>query len=35
MTMTFRLISLAREQLTAMLSRLTPSELYYIGGPDP
>lgn len=35
MTMTFRLISLAREQLTAMLSKLTPSELYYIGGPDP
>ncbi len=35
MSMTFRLISLAREQLTAMLSRLTPSELYYIGGPDP
>lgn len=35
MTMTFRLYSLARERLSAMLSRLDPTELYYIGGPDP
>ena len=35
MTMTFRLFSLAREQLACMIDRLNPSELYYIGGPDP
>ena len=35
MTMTFRLYSLARDRLSAMLSRLNPAELYYIGGPDP
>ncbi len=35
MTMTFRLYALAREKLSAMLSQLNPSELYYIGGPDP
>ncbi|MBQ8653601.1 MAG: RNA polymerase sporulation sigma factor SigE [Clostridia bacterium] len=33
--MTFRLYSLARDRLSAMLSRLNPAELYYIGGPDP
>lgn len=35
MTMTFRLYALARDHLSAMLSRLDPTELYYIGGPDP
>ena len=35
MTMTFRLYSIARDRLTALLDALTPRELYYIGGPDP
>ena len=35
MTMTFRLYSIARERLAALLDALTPRELYYIGGPDP
>ena len=35
MTMTFRLYSIARDRLTALLDAFTPSELYYIGGPDP
>lgn len=35
MSMTFKLYALARDRLTDLLSRLTPSELYYIGGPDP
>ena len=35
MTMTFRLYSIARERLAALLEALTPRELYYIGGPDP
>lgn len=35
MSMTFRLVSIARERLNALLSALTPNELYYIGGPDP
>ena len=35
MAMTFRLYAIARDKLTAMLSRMNPSELYYIGGPDP
>ena len=35
MTMTFRLYSIARARLTALLDAFTPSELYYIGGPDP
>jgi len=35
MSITFRLYAIARERLTELLSRLTPRELYYIGGPDP
>lgn len=35
MTMTFKLYAIARDRLTDLLSRLTPRELYYIGGPDP
>ena len=35
MTMTFKLYAIARDRLTDLLSRLTPKELYYIGGPDP
>lgn len=35
MTMTFRLYSAARECLTDLVSRLTPRELFYIGGPEP
>ena len=35
MTMTFRLYAMAREKLTGLLNRLSPGELYYIGGPDP
>ena len=35
MSITFRLYAIARERLTELLARLTPRELYYIGGPDP
>ena len=35
MTMTFRLVALARAQLSDLLAALTPKELYYIGGPIP
>ena len=35
MSMTFRLYAIARDKLAEMLSKLTPQELYYIGGPDP
>ena len=35
MTMTFRLVSIARDRLTELVQRLAPGELYYIGGPDP
>ena len=35
MTLTFQLYSAARDCLTDLMERLTPRELYYIGGPDP
>ncbi len=35
MSVTFKLYAIARERLTALLARLTPQELYYIGGPEP
>ena len=35
MTLTFQLYSAARDCLTSLMERLTPRELYYIGGPDP
>ncbi len=35
MSMTFRLYSLARQQLTDLVSAFTPRELFYIGGPIP
>ncbi len=35
MPVTFKLYAIAREKLTTLLSRLTPQELYYIGGPEP
>ena len=35
MSITFRLYAIARERLTQLLEKLTPRELYYIGGPDP
>ena len=35
MTLTFQLYAAARDCLTDLMERLTPRELYYIGGPDP
>ena len=35
MTLTFQLYSAALDCLTDLMERLTPRELYYIGGPDP
>ena len=35
MTLTFQLYYAARDCLTSLMERLTPRELYYIGGPDP
>lgn len=35
MGFTLQLYTLAREKLYAILAKLTPQELYYIGGPDP
>lgn len=35
MTMTFKLYAIARDRLNDLMDRLTPRELYYIGGPDP
>lgn len=35
MTMTFKLYSMARDRLNGLLERMSPKELYYIGGPDP
>ncbi len=35
MTMTFRLVSLARQQLADLISTFSPRELFYIGGPIP
>ena len=35
MTLTFQLYSAARDCLTDLMERLTPRELYYLGGPDP
>lgn len=35
MSITFKLYAIARDRLTELLTRLTPKELYYIGGPDP
>ncbi len=35
MGFTLQLYTLAREKMYAILAKLTPQELYYIGGPDP
>lgn len=35
MTMTFRLYSIARDRLSALVDAISPRELYYIGGPEP
>ncbi len=35
MSMPFKLYAIARDRLTELIRALTPSELYYIGGPEP
>ena len=35
MSITFKLVSLARERLNDLLGQMSPRELYYIGGPEP
>ncbi len=35
MNMTFQLVSMARDRLGELMNRLTPRELYYIGGSEP